>query len=361
MTAAKLQKTEDPNLYLDQESGLFIWRENIAGVPYWRSTKTDKIGLARQLVKQYRSEATGKPVERLRRKFSEAFDVVLTIQSAKAGKTAEGARTQDNHLRPWFAEHCEYLSTFEQAWAEVWARYKTDQEALTPGRKLTHDRRHLLMTLRMAREKGWLKREFKKRELQLLEASEPIGKLYEKDELARLIPEARKSPPFYLQFLMAVLMGMRKKEILHLAKAEVDPRRGTISIKGARVKTRKARTVPIHVQVLPLLRAQIAAHPDSLWVFPSREGAGAYDLSKPQGSNKTAWKAAARRAGVKGRFHDLRHTAISLMIEEGIPDLLISQITGASLKVIRLVYLHMNLDLTEKVRNLSCGKLVGLD
>jgi integrase len=348
------------NLAFDEDAQVYVWRERIRGANYWRSTGTDKIGLARQMVKVFRSEATGTPTERLRHTFAEAFDIVLTIQAAKAPKTLEMARAQINHLAPWFAEHCAYLSDFERRFEEVWSRYKADQDTLTPGRKLTHDRRHLLMALKRAKDKGWVTREFKKRDFQLLEASEPVGRILEQDELDRLLRETADNGLLHIQVLMAVLMGMRLREVLHLRWDEVDLKRGVIGIKGARVKTRLARTVPIHVNVLKALKRwremQKELNAESAFVFPARG-----NLNAPQDSNKKAWAAALDRAKVKARFHDLRHTAISFMVSEGIPDLLVSKITGASLKVIQRVYLHMNLDVTEKVRNLRCGKIVGLE
>ena len=379
----KLSKTTDKNIYYDEANKVFVWREYIDGKSHWKSTGVDTIGLARQRVKEFRSSITGQARLRLRKSFDEAFDLVLKIQSAKSVKTAVMARTQiEGHLRPWFKEHCRYLGDFERAFEEYWSEYRTAQEIKTPGRKLEHDRRHLLMALKRAFEKNpkWINKRFTKDDLQLMEATESIGRLLEHDEIDFLLAETSRHRTLHLQVLMGLYMGMRKTEILHLRWDEIEFKRGTISIKGKRIKTRKARVIPIHVLILPLLKDRMAAS-QSDFVFPARhtnvEGTP-YDYTKPQSDNSGPWAHAKANAlkvvearyliekkdmteapKMDCRFHDLRHTAISFMILAGIPDSVISQITGASLAVIKRVYLHLNLDMTERVRNLICGKFVG--
>jgi len=45
---------------------------------------------------------------------------------------------------------------------------------------------------------------------------------------------------------------------------------------------------------------------------------------------KTAWRYALSRAGLpdRMRFHDLRHTAISRMVNRGVPELIVGRIAG---------------------------------
>ena len=43
------------------------------------------------------------------------------------------------------------------------------------------------------------------------------------------------------------------------------------------------------------------------------------DPTKPVGEWKAAWEAAKKRAGVTCRFHDLRHTGCTRMLEAGVP------------------------------------------
>jgi integrase len=45
----------------------------------------------------------------------------------------------------------------------------------------------------------------------------------------------------------------------------------------------------------------------------------ATDPTKPIASIKEAWESAKERAGLKCRFHDLKHTAVSRMLDAGVP------------------------------------------
>src|SRR5580692_10400924 len=56
----------------------------------------------------------------------------------------------------------------------------------------------------------------------------------------------------------------------------------------------------------------------------------ATDPTKPMGSIKEAWEAAKVRAGVKCRFHDLRHTSVSRMLDAGVPIAKVAKIVGWS-------------------------------
>ena len=52
--------------------------------------------------------------------------------------------------------------------------------------------------------------------------------------------------------------------------------------------------------------------------------------SKPTGDWKEGWEAAKKRAGVACRFHDLRHTGCTRMLEAGVPSSVVSDIMGWS-------------------------------
>jgi len=61
-------------------------------------------------------------------------------------------------------------------------------------------------------------------------------------------------------------------------------------------------------------------------------GSVAYDTdpSEPVGDWKEGWEAAKKRAGVTCRFHDLRHTGCTRMLEAGVPFSVVSEIMGWS-------------------------------
>jgi integrase len=54
------------------------------------------------------------------------------------------------------------------------------------------------------------------------------------------------------------------------------------------------------------------------------------DATTPIGSWKTAWQAARKRAGLSIRFHDLRHSACTRMLEATVPLAVVADVLGWS-------------------------------
>jgi integrase len=54
------------------------------------------------------------------------------------------------------------------------------------------------------------------------------------------------------------------------------------------------------------------------------------DPTRPIGRWKEAWEAAKIRAGVSCRFHDLRHTGCTRMLEAGAPFAVVAELMGWS-------------------------------
>jgi integrase len=75
------------------------------------------------------------------------------------------------------------------------------------------------------------------------------------------------------------------------------------------------------------------------YVFPAEQygqpgvkkpGTYEVDLTKPIGSWKTAWKNARKAAEVKCRFHDLRHSAVTRLLEAGVSFPIVASLLGWS-------------------------------
>jgi integrase len=122
----------------------------------------------------------------------------------------------------------------------------------------------------------------------------------------------------------------------------------------------EGRIIPLNKRSLETLKFWAQQFPERKpehYVFPAeRYGAsgdvfGAYayatDPTKPIGSVKEAWEAAKKRAGVKCRFHDLRHTAVSRMLDAGVPISKVAKIVGwSAATMVRMAarYGHFSLD-----------------
>ena len=90
------------------------------------------------------------------------------------------------------------------------------------------------------------------------------------------------------------------------------------------------RIIPLNRRALETLKLWAKHFPNrEYYVFPAdRYGASgdvfeatayATDPAKPIASIKEAWEGTKERAGLKCRFHDLKHTAVSRMLDAGVP------------------------------------------
>jgi len=150
------------------------------------------------------------------------------------------------------------------------------------------------------------------------------------DETNRLLGQAADTLRPVL--IVALSTGMRKGEILKLRWTEVDFVKGYIRLQDS--KSGKGRAVPMNALVFDLLHE-----------FPTRRGFE-FVFENPETKThvqdvKTGFRAACRRAGLQGvRFHDLRHTAASRMIEAGADLVTVSKILGHASIQMTMRYCH---------------------
>jgi integrase len=357
---SKYSFTSHQYIFKYNKTGTFYFRGTVNGSFIEKSLKTDKITLAKSRADKLRM--TPEEIKKRHRPtFDELFELVLKVQATKAPKTFGSARLQINtYLRPWFNEFCPYLDQFEKNYEEIWADYKLAQIRKNPERKLNHDRRHLIMALKRAVNKEWIRRPIGKPELVLNEARSTIGKYLEDYEVRSILNYLRRERKIYLQVLMAVQMGMRKSEILHLRKSEVDLKNREINLDPHRLKIRQARKVPIPIaeDVFPLIREFYGNAPGD-YIFPavhSNKSGQPIDPNRPQDENRRAWTRARKATGVQARFHDLRHTAITNALAAGMPPGSASKIFGADIRTINNIYDHLKGETKDKFRFLFVGR-----
>lgn len=170
---------------------------------------------------------------------------------------------------------------------------------------------------------------------------------------------------------LAVKTGMRFSELRGLSWTDIHWIRGTItvnrqiqdlpglgSVTGAPKTHSGTRTILLGDTVLSELRAQkvrveeeAKARPG--WqehdlIFPSSKGTPYSKFDVQRDFAKVLQAANLRHI----RFHDLRHTAATLMLNHGVPALVVSKILGHSNPSVTLtIYAHSTLDMqSEAVR-----------
>ncbi|MCP9496686.1 MAG: site-specific integrase [Pyrinomonadaceae bacterium MAG19_C2-C3] len=119
--------------------------------------------------------------------------------------------------------------------------------------------------------------------------------------------------------ICAMDTGARRGELFKLTWRDVDFDAGVIRLRATTTKTNKRRTVGITERLREELLelARLAPDPVDGLVFGVTS------------TVKRSWKTACRLAGIEGvRFHDLRHTAITQMVETGMPQMEVMKISG---------------------------------
>ena len=130
------------------------------------------------------------------------------------------------------------------------------------------------------------------------------------DEEERKLMETCSKP---LSSIIAVALntGMRRAEILNLRWCHVDLKARRIKVE--KTKSEKVRFIPINNVLFYELGRLKGENNQSPYVFFNPE------TGKPYQDMKTGFKGALRRAGIEGmRFHDLRHTFASRLVEKGV-------------------------------------------
>ncbi|MDF4254426.1 site-specific integrase [Streptomyces sp. WMMB303] len=180
---------------------------------------------------------------------------------------------------------------------------------------------------------------------------------------ARLLLRESADDRLHALYVLALVLGMRRGELLGLRWDAVDLDRETLIVERAlqRVngeltlvapKTKTSfRTIPLPPVVVKALaehrerQAQERATAGMEWkerglVFTSRIG-----TPLEPDNLRRSWHPLRKRLGLEIRFHDLRHSAVSLLLDLGVPPHIVRQIVGHSdIGVTMKVYAHASLD-----------------
>jgi len=172
-------------------------------------------------------------------------------------------------------------------------------------------------------------------------------------EIRRMLKacDAHSNPMLGWIVRIALTTAMRQGEILSLTLDQVDLQRRIVRLSDT--KNGSARTVPLSRRAVAVFREALnnPARPrDSDLIFcgePGRDGVRrSYQTHK-------VWADALKRAGITNlRFHDLRHEAVSRLVERGLTDQEVAAISGhKSMQMLRR-YTHLRAeDLVDRLDN----------
>lgn len=153
------------------------------------------------------------------------------------------------------------------------------------------------------------------------------------EEEAALLHEC----PEYLKpiVITALNTGMRRGEILNLKWAQVDLSERSIKVVGT--KSGKNRILPVNAELHRVFMRMQKRNGKSPYVFPNPR------TGKPYTEVKKSFKSACERAGIENlRFHDLRHTFASRLVESGVDLITVRDLLGHFSVRVTQRYTHSN-------------------
>lgn len=254
---------------------------------------------------------------------------LASVKDAAAGRQPE--RSIADALEKWLIEHVPRLRSARQTRnhvnallpyirgrklteaGQVWAEVKAG-EAGKAAATINHKGRILRQVTRLAwREWGWIERA---PVITLLTEAprERFLTTAEVESLARACD--RQEASAYV--LLAAYTGIRRGHLLRLTHHDVQ---GDFIRLDRSSKTRNLQLVPLH----PKVRAIAAQLPLEIGDRQLRE----------------CWDRARAETGIDCRWHDLRHTCASWLVQAGVPIYTVAQLLGHSSTAVTQRYAHL--------------------
>lgn len=317
--------------------------------------------------------------------FSVAAEDWLVLKALTLAESSQSIEKYNlKHLRPHFERR---LVTDIQA-KDV-SRYQTSRLAEGASPKTVNlEVGTLRAILRRNRVWGDIQQD-----VRMLSTTDDVGHALSTDEEAALLAACLKSRSrcLYPAVMIALNTGMRYSEIRLLQWKQLDFIDHFLTVGESKTRTGTGRVIPLNPRILSVLEMWATNFPGrqpNHYVFPFEKygakgeedtfgftsGAVAYDtdLTRPIGDWKEAWEKAKERAGailrgkpdepqplkieqlrketknrakpskgadrkknlkpasLKCRFHDLRHTAVTRLLEAGIPYPVVASVMGWS-------------------------------
>lgn len=324
-------KTRLKNVYEDPDTGVYYVRIRRKGKrPFNKSldTKNFKVAsqLADELIREYLGHAPKRREHRLFKDEAKAFLEKYETE-VKPGTFMRTASVIRLYLMPYWQNRI-----ITEITAAEWAEY-IKHENKRRKRNLSNDKKAMSNILHFAMNEKRIDGVPK-----LTDPSEPsdVGREVEAEEVDRLLAAAQdNSPLVYTAVLIAYTAGCRIGEIVSIPWKGVKTKDKHMTVNG---KT-GPRLVAIGQGLADHLEHRKSAA-NSPWLFPMR--------SDPQAHMSTNlldkdWQTVKVTAGVKCRFHDLRHTYITRALRAGHSITKVSKQVGSSVPTITKVYEHLNI------------------
>ena len=301
-----------------------------AGKPREKKRTCANFALAKSAITQLQNEVDNELTEKKTYAELDAFYRKEYVHAAKivGGKKVSGFRQDTRTVKRYLDRGLEFFGSMPLAdiTYDHCRRYKLEIEAMPARGKhrsvsdVNHHLKRVRRLFKIAIEQGWLASDpFERGGSLIIETFEvERTRVLTRDEETRLLAACDKWRLHIVPVIItAIETGMRRGELQSLLWRDVDLTGRVIRVAAANTKTLKGRLVPISARLRSTL-AQLRQNQ----LRPNSPVFG-------NGDFKRAFNTACRNAKLYDvHFHDLRHTAITRMLEKGIPAVLVMKISG---------------------------------
>jgi integrase len=188
-------------------------------------------------------------------------------------------------------------------------------------------------------------------DVRMLRAADDAGRAISREEESALVAacQSSRSRSLHTAVLLALNTCMRYSELRLLKWEQVNLVARAVTVGASKTEAGAGRPIPLNARALSILTFWADLFPNrepEHYVFPSEKYGLAQrkdgpksstrvcvhdtNPTKPIGRWKRAWETAKTLAGVQCRFHDLRHTGCTRMLEAGVPFSVVASIMGWS-------------------------------
>jgi integrase len=172
------------------------------------------------------------------------------------------------------------------------------------------------------------------------------------EEETRLLDAVSESrSPLIGAFVKTLLLtALRCGELAHMRWSQVDFENRILTVGKAKTDAGTGRQIPMNQELLEVMTSHARwftewfgeSSPD-YFLFPAGK-VWPSDPTRPVKSLWDSWKTARKRAKVKCRLHDLRHTAITKLAESGASDSTIMSLAGHLSRAMMERYSHIRMN-----------------
>jgi integrase len=180
---------------------------------------------------------------------------------------------------------------------------------------------------------------------------ERVGRVLTIEEQERLFKTAESNKEWehvYCAAILAANTSMRGVEVKHVRRKDVDLEKRIVRIRTSKNETSK-RIIPLNDSAFEAIQRMVTRADKLGFVEPQHylwcaSQHHKLDPTKPASQWDGAWRALRDAAKLPGlRFHDLRHTVVTRLLEAGEPDHVVESVTGHLSRRMLEHYSHIRL------------------